>query len=45
MAAGRLLNTQRHDRIPLGLKAEGFHHIITHNRLTQKKCFILGFRD
>jgi hypothetical protein len=31
MATGKLLNISRQDRIPLGLKAERFHHIITNN--------------
>lgn len=31
MATGRLLNTERNHKIPLGLKAERHHHIITHN--------------
>ena len=29
--SGKLLNTQRSNRIPLGLKAEKLHHVITHN--------------
>ena len=31
MATGKVLNTQRSNRIPLGLKAERKHHVITHN--------------
>jgi hypothetical protein len=31
MAIGKLLKTSRQDRIPLGLKAERFHHVITNN--------------
>jgi hypothetical protein len=31
MTTGNILNTQRGNRIPLGLKAERFHHVITHN--------------
>ena len=31
MATGKLLNTERRNRIPLGLKAERHHHVITHN--------------
>ena len=31
MASGKLLNTQRSSRQPLGLKAEKSHHVITHN--------------
>ena len=31
MATGKLLNTNRINRIPLGLKAERLHHVITNN--------------
>lgn len=31
MASGKVLNTQRNNRTPLGLKAERFHHVITNN--------------
>ena len=31
MATGQLLNTQRTERIPLGLKADRHHHVITFN--------------
>ena len=31
MATGKILNTERINRIPLGLKAERQHHVITHN--------------
>ena len=31
MATGSILNTQRNNRIPLGLKAERAHHVITNN--------------
>ena len=31
MATGHILNTDRKNRIPLGLKSERLHHVITHN--------------
>jgi hypothetical protein len=31
MTTGQLLNTQRLNRIPLGIKAERQHHVITNN--------------
>jgi len=31
MATGKVLSTERKNRIPLGLKAERKHHVISHN--------------
>ena len=44
MATGKLLNTNRTNKIPRGLKAERQHHVITHNPSSANPKEILNVR-